>query len=600
VPRLFLSSGRDFLLLEGTQHGDTAHQAIMELPGWRPCKIGEHGVPKQGTYYVGPLLPASVAALKGLQQRLVITLDDGVGLAMQRVEERIRRAKTALASTALGTSTVGARDLMPHQQQALLAAEALLPEEGGGLLLADDMGLGKTTVALAFAAMRNAPRILVICPASVKWNWQREVHKIFSDEKTWWTYVYDGTPQARGANLAALQGSAAKDWPRVIVTNYDLVGAPPKSKTDKPRSAMAEEWRCFLERYVQGVLLIVDESHYIKDEDSDRSRATAAVARAARWRLLLTGTPIRNTARDLWHQLEVAQPGIWRNCWDFERRYMRHVMVKMGARKIRKLVGWRATDELGHISSFHMIRRRKDVLPGLPPKMPPIYYDIEMDEVTKRHYLKMRDWWLYEFADVPDDESVFSARARSMLEATIRLQQIAQGFISGPPFEDQRWIQDNAKASWLCQQASDLLAADRKPVVWSQFNRPLQVMAEMLQDRCKVPTILFTGELASSERQAHLDTFATEEKAIFLGQVKIAEGFNLTTSQDVIFYGRDWSPAVNAQAEDRVHRIGQTGTVSIHIPLVRGTIEHKMHQILEAKGETSKAVLTMAELREAV
>ncbi len=598
MTRLSLLPGGRAFLLEGGKHGDPVHDAIMKVPGWRPCKMGEFGTLKAVACYTGPVLPASVAGLKRLCDQFMVVFGDGVGLVLQRVEEAVRVAKTALTSTPCGVHGVGNRALLPHQVQAFFALEAMLGQDGGAIL-ADDMGLGKTTVAMAIAAKFDLPRVVVVCPASVKWNWQREFEATELPLHQWWVYVCDGSARQREANLSALQRST-ETWPRVIVTNYDQLGPPVKNETEAPRNQLAEDWRMFLERFVSNGLLVADESHYIKDEKSGRSQAVAAIAKNARYRLLMTGTPIRNTPRDLWHQLEVANQGVWRNVWDFERRYMRTVAVKMGKRRFRKPVGWQNPQELGLISGFHMVRRLKSDLKNLPPKMPPTVHDVEMDDVTAKHYKAMRNWWLYEFADLGDDENVFSPRARSGLEATLRLMQIAQGFVSGAPFEQPTWIAENAKSAWLLEMVQDLLHTCRKPVIWSQFNKPLSILAEMIQARLNVPAIVFTGELDTGARQAALDTFATEEKAVFLGQVKIAEGFNLTTSQDVIFYGRDWSPAVNAQAEDRVHRIGQKGTVSIHVPLVRGTIEKRMHERLAKKTSVNQSVLTMAELRELV
>ena len=154
------------------------------------------------------------------------------------------------------------------------------------------------------------------------------------------------------------------------------------------------------------------------------------------------------------------------------------------------------------------------------------------------------------------------------------------------------------KIQWLTEAIDSIIGQGGAPVVFSRFNTPMFWLVEQW-----VGAEMLHGGLNMEQRDAVIEKFQNNGIPVLFCQVKIAEGFNLTRSQDVIFYGRDWSPAINSQAADRCHRIGQTGTVNVQIPIVLETFELYLHKKLRAKEADAEQALkhiTIGELRKAL
>jgi len=472
--------------------------------------------------------------------------------------------------------------LFPHQARAIYALQAM----GFRGILGDEMGLGKTQAAITCYRCTTQLSLLVVCPASIKWKWQNDLKNNGIE-----SIVIDGKTYGKDDGYWEVNYPAS--CARIV--NYDLLSRRPELVQD-------------LAKFIRDGFLILDESHYVKDAGSKRTKACNSFD--PKHILLLTGTPIRNTIVDMFSQVQLVHPGIWRNHWEFEDRYQIRVEQWVGPRKFLKPVGTRNEGELNAILETIMVRRMKKDVMDLPEKIWTVV-PLDFDAVSRSIYTNMAKKWLYDFQDVSGETPILDNRAKTAMEAALRLEQICQGFL-GPvpttladrlalgapsPHEVIRGgvvFYDNPKFAWLLELLEDL--GQKKVVCFFRFNATLEAVANKV---CKGRTYhMLTGASTGPERMNAIQTFQNSADRMFLCQVKIAEGFDLTAAQDVVFWGRDWSPAVNSQAEDRVHRIGQTGTVNIYLPIIKDSIEERLHLVLEEKEGVARMVL--GDIRKAI
>jgi SNF2 family DNA or RNA helicase len=509
------------------------------------------------------------------------------------------------------------RSPMPHQVQAVRALEAL----GNVALLTDDMGLGKTTTSLITWSRSNCSRLLVICPKSVKLNWVEEIKATLGTQVP--VHLLDGSPNERANVIMFMLYSIAHNIRAVAIVNYDLL-----------RSMNERSWKT-LEQWVHGQALIGDEFHYCKDFDAKRTKSVAALAKLSLFRLGLTGTPVRNTVEDLFSQIEIIRPGTWVGYHDFANRHLVVVPMTFSGQKrpVNVVRGGKNLDELNAVLNTMRVGRKKEDVLNLPPLIhtKPL---LELDGVHLQVYKAMKEHAQVELEKLvgpnpPPDEgletggelavrdvTIFHPAARSAVEAAMRCEQIAQGFIGNLPplymerlapmiadkaervegYEGALVFPDSAKLVWLMETLESL--RDKQPVIFSRFNAPLLWLHKKLEKAA-----LLIGSIDTLGRQQEISAFQAGEKRIMLCQVRLAEGFNLTASSDVIFLGRDWSPAINRQAEARCHRIGSKGTVNVQIPIMQNTVERFIERKLAAKEADEQQALktvTVKELMEAL
>jgi SWI/SNF-related matrix-associated actin-dependent regulator 1 of chromatin subfamily A len=485
------------------------------------------------------------------------------------------------------------RQAMPHQIQALNALNYLEHRA----ILADDMGLGKTSTALWAFENSGAERLLVVCPASVKFNWEDEVNITLGEDPWLRTMVIHGSRPTRANQLSRLGPNIC-----IAIINYDLL------------SYLEPTQRTRLQVWIEGGFLILDESHYIKDRNAARSRHARTFK--PKQCLLLSGTPVRNTVVDLYNQVEAVAPKTWNSFRDFQRRYcvFRPLTINQGRRTIQQFAGVQNEKELNAVMHTVQIRRKKEDVLNLPEKTH-TFPKLTLDDSTRRIYRAMKDWGLVQLEELDPDLNIFNPRAGSAIEVFMRLEQIAQGCIGGIPdpvmSQIATWIGKNgskiegrgneimlpksAKVLWLLETIKTLIQTDHRPVIFCRFNATLFWLHQNLE----WDSLALHGQV--KDKHGVIKDFQEGKAPILLCQVKMAEGFNLTRSQDCIFLGRDWSPAQNRQAEDRLHRIGQRGTVNIQVPVVRGTIDMVLHDRLQTKEDSARVVLaklTVGELKE--
>ncbi len=470
------------------------------------------------------------------------------------------------------------RELFPHQKAGITA---VMLRQKQRVLIADEMGLGKSTLALAVFNESNKKRLLIVCPASVKYNWIKEVDAVLGPTTT--TFAIPSDAVKRKRFLHSLLTGWAK--PDVLITNYDLL---------RDKNVLAN-----CQGFVKGQFAIFDESHYVKDEKSLRSQHCRSLE--AEDLLLLTGTPVRNLITDLYHQLVLIEPRLFRNVWEFQDHFTVIKEMNVGSRKIRKVVGTKNQAHLRELLAHYQIRRLKADVLDLPLKIRTVV-ELDLDKDARKSYEAMRKDWIYTFGGLPDDANIFDVRVQSAIEQALRLEQICQGYLRYRPEkvdnlaerhtqEEDAFFGEAAKLTWLLELVEDMQAAKKKLVVFFKFNRIMAHVVGAIQEESDQVAGVLQGSTPADERPKILEAFEKSETGILCAQVKIAEGWNAQHCQDVVFFGRDWSPAVNAQAEDRLHRIGQRGTVNVYIPLIRNSVESYIHERLEAKAKDASVVL---------
>ena len=566
---------------------------VSEWVGWRRTPQGNYRAPA----YVSSVLSMTIECRWTPEARV----------RREELIDRLQRAKTMLElspKTPLPTRRVQPTERMPkrHQEQAIHAIRLMEYRA----LLGDDMGLGKTSTALWCAHESGAAGMLICCPVSVKFNWQEEIRETLG--LRWLSTVINGTPKRRANQIADALFAVREGHRLAVIVNYDLL------------RHLSDEQREWFQAFAEQSICLLDESHYLKNKASNRSREVVEITARAKRVIAMTGTPIRNNAEDLFQQLDIVRPGVWTSYRDFAKRHLVVQKVKFGKREVQKVVGTKNLDDLNAVLNTMIVQRKKGDVLDLPEKTY-TYPMLELNGPLLKLYDAMKQFARMTLADLMEADpttTVFDPRAKSAVEQAMRCEQIAQGFVGGipEPVMDQlgegilRGAQKlpgrpnelvfpaAPKLVWLLDTITDLVSAGAAPIVYTRFNAPMQWLAAELNERGLRPVVL-DGSLPATIRQTFINDFKEGIANVLICQVKIAEGWNATRCQDVLFLGRDWSPAINAQAEDRAHRMGQKGTVNVQIPIVLKTIEVMLDQRLRAKDAAAQQALkpmTIAEL----
>ena len=439
-------------------------------------------------------------------------------------------------------------DLRSYQHEGL-SFLARATESGLGAILADDMGLGKTLQALALItrSIENDPEggpTLVICPASVMHNWKRETRR-FSPA------IHACTLESGPERHSARANLGHND---LAITNYALLRRDGEELAKIP-------WRA----------VILDEAQNIKNPDAAVTKAAHRLD--APIRLALTGTPLENRALDLYSITTFVQPGYLGSRNAFEAAYDRG----KGDRESRTRLSARLRPIL-------LRRTKSEVAPELPPRME-IRRDCEFTEGQRQLYLAE----LQESRKILErmrGEGNVNRERFSMLSALTRLRQIC----CHPALAGGRPDLGSGKLDTLFEILEPMLAEGHKVLVFSQFVRCLDIIESEMKRR-KIPTHVLTGKTRS--REEVVDRFQEDDQAsVFLISLRAGgTGLNLTSASYVILYDPWWNPAVENQAIDRTHRIGQTKTVFAYRLVARGSVEEKILELGERKKELVRDVI---------
>ena len=453
--------------------------------------------------------------------------------------------------TALPTSVIA--EMRPYQK-AGFDFLCHLTRLGLGGVLADDMGLGKTLQTLAWIAWlreqsgRKPKPSLVICPASVLHNWEREANRF--------------TPHLRVLVLAS--GAARHNLRRqipahdLIVTNYALL-----------RRDLEELQKFDLKA------IILDEAQFIKNPTAQVTLSVKQLR--SELRLALTGTPLENRMLDLWSIVDFVQPGYLGNQAHFAEVYEARNGddAGIGQKLSRKRLA-------AKIRPLMLRRLKKQVAKDLPERIE-IRRDCELGEHQRKLYLaelrRSRDKVMQTVAE----KGVARSKIH-VLAALTRLRQIC----CHPDLVGNDAA--SGKTETLFELLEPLLAEGQKVLLFSQFVQMLEILHQECRER-SIPTHILTGE--TKHRQEVVQAFQDDPNAaVFLLSLRAAgTGLNLTTASYVVLYDPWWNPAVEAQAIDRSHRIGQTRTVNAYRLIAPGTVEEKIWELQQSKAQTITDVL---------
>jgi non-specific serine/threonine protein kinase len=460
--------------------------------------------------------------------------------AFQERRERLRNFER-IESQPLPQGFTGT--LRPYQKAAFDWMH-FLNSYGFGGCLADDMGMGKTVSTLAFLQSLkertpDAPANLIVMPRSLLFNWAREAAQFTPGLR-----VYIHADQGRITEPAEFG-------------RYDLV-----LTTYGVMLRDLELLRSYTFQYA-----ILDESQAIKNPLAETSRAARALKAAHR--LVLTGTPVENSASELWAQFAFLNPGLLGNLDYFREEFVTPIEKKQDqdtATFLRKMV-----------HPFILRRTKEQVALDLPPRSEELL-EVDMDAAQRKLYNKTRDYYRDLLLGLIDNEGMNDARLK-VLEGLLRLRQIC----NHPKLVEPRHRGGSAKLEALLETLDTLRAEGHKALVFSQFVQMLTIVREQLDDR-KIPYAYLDG--STRKRQEVVDRFQESgpELPFFLISLKAGGvGLNLTAADYVIHVDPWWNPAVEMQATDRTHRIGQTRPVFVYKLITRGTVEEKIVQLQERK-----------------
>lgn len=511
----------------------------------------------------GPLKlsPWDAVRVDKLRDQLASTLDQRAGqngrwqlqgdAGLFDLAQRLRAAGSPQAVSVPPDLAV---TLRPYQHHGVAWLQYLREQQLAGIL-ADDMGLGKTAQALAHLLIeKHAGRLdqpaLIVMPTSLVFNWVAEARRM-----------------APALRVLVLQGAdRADDFSRiathdVVLTTYPLL------------------WRDIEALAAQSFhILILDEAQTVKNA---ASRSAAAVRRIpARHRLCLTGTPLENHLGELWAQFDFLMPGFLGDMRSFQRRW-RDPIEKNGETLRAQLLSQR-------VRPFILRRRKCEVATELPPKT----------ETIQLVHLEGRQKALYESVRVAADEMVRKALTRqgfegaqiAVLDALLKLRQVCcdPWLLKG---RQTPKTMERAKLAWLCDTLPALVDEGRRVLVFSQFTEMLHLIEAQLQDLA-LPHILLTGETGPAQRAQVVQQFQERRVPIMLVSLKAGGvGLNLTAADTVIHVDPWWNPAVEQQATDRAHRIGQDQPVSVYKLVVAGSIEERILSLQARKAALADGVL---------
>lgn len=420
-----------------------------------------------------------------------------------------------------------------------------LNEYGFGGCLADDMGTGKTVSTLAFLQSLEerapqGPASLIVMPRSLLFNWEREAATFTPALRV---YVHHDTDR--------LDDAALLDQYDLVLTTYGTMLRD------------IEMLRGYRFRYA-----ILDESQSIKNPLAETSKA-ARLLNADR-RLALTGTPVENSALELWSQFAYLNPGLLGSLDYFREEFVTPIEKQQdgeSAQFLRKMV-----------FPFILRRTKDQVAPDLPPRSERVI-ETEMETAQRRMYLKQRDYYRSMLLGLIDDGGINNARMK-VLEGLLRLRQIC----NHPRLADPSFRGGSGKFELLIETLETLAAEGHKALVFSQFVQMLTLIREALDARA-IPYAYLDG--STRRRQQVVDRFQHDETlSFFLISLKAGGvGLNLTAADYVIHVDPWWNPAVEMQATDRTHRIGQDKPVFVYKLVTRDTVEEKILQLQQRKRE---------------
>ena len=432
-----------------------------------------------------------------------------------------------------------------------------LDSYGFGGILADDMGLGKTVQMIAlfvdeYASGKDAgtkERSLIVCPASLVYNWENEFQKFAPMLKV---QAVAGTAQEREEVFASLDEGC-----QVLITSYDLL-----KRDMKHYESMSFRFQ------------VIDEAQYIKNAATQSARAVKAIR--ARTRFALTGTPIENRLGELWSIFDYLMPGFLFTYARFKKIYESPIVRESdpeAVSNLKRLIG-----------PFVLRRVKKDVLKELPDKLETAVYSRlqgQQKELYTANAAKLKE----ELESGGD--AVYEKGKIQILAELTRLRQIC----CDPALCYENYRGGSAKLETCMDLIRNGVNGGHKILLFSQFTSMLRVIEKRLSQE-EIACYTLTGSTPKEERLRMVDSFHTDPVPVFLISLKAGgTGLNLTAADMVIHYDPWWNVAAQNQATDRAHRIGQEKQVSVFKLITKGTIEENIMVLQESKKNLADQII---------
>jgi len=424
------------------------------------------------------------------------------------------------------------RPPLAHQKEAI---EKLAGSKR--FILADDMGLGKTTATIIAALETGAKKILIVCPASLKINWQREIEN-YTDRSV---YI------SEGKNF-----SIEHDF---VIVNYDILKNFYDLK-DKDNSLITQG---------NFDLIILDEAHYVSNGQAARTKLVNSFSKKCERVWLLTGTPMTNRPMNYFNLLSLVESPAALNWMAYAIRYCGGYQFTAGTRKIWNVAGATNLEELRDRTSRQVLRRLKTDVLDLPEKIiTPVYLRLK----SKLYEGLMGEY--YDWYDKNPDES------SSLTVQFSKLMKVRQ-------------VIAEEKIKDTIELAENILEQDKKVIIFTNFTETLNRIA----DHFGKQAVRLDGSTSKPQRQYAVDQFQDNEKIkVFVGNVKAAGvGITLTAAEAVIINDLSFVPGDLAQAEDRAYRYGQKNSVSVYYPIFDNSIEAIIYDMVNRKKQNIGTVM---------
>jgi SWI/SNF-related matrix-associated actin-dependent regulator 1 of chromatin subfamily A len=436
-------------------------------------------------------------------------------------------------------------DVRPPMDHQKVAIEKLLANDK--FILADDMGLGKTTSAVIASIESNVKKVLIVCPASLKINWKREIAN-YSDKKV---LIVEGR-----------KWGSTFDY---YIINYDII----KNYHTTDKSEDSDDYKLLVNEKFD--LAIVDEAHYISNATANRTRLLNDVLEQIPKVWLLTGTPMTSRPINYFNLLKIVDSPLTLNWQSYVRRYCKGYQFNVGNRKVWNTSGASNLDELRERTKHVVLRRMKTDILDLPEKIvTPVFVELTS---------KMYDEELEEFTRITNDKK----NDETITVTLNRLMKIRQ-------------LIAYEKIPYTCELIDKFVEQGKKVIVMTNFTMSL----DMLHEKYKKISVTLDGRMNKDKRQENVDRFQSDDKIkVFIGNIKAAGvGITLTAAEVVIMNDLSFVPADHAQGEDRAYRYGQKNSVLVYYPVFENTVEKIIYNILQKKKNVIDQVMGDGEYSE--
>jgi SWI/SNF-related matrix-associated actin-dependent regulator 1 of chromatin subfamily A len=416
------------------------------------------------------------------------------------------------------------RPPLSHQKEAI---EKLVGSRR--FILADDMGLGKTTSTIIAALETGAKKILIICPASLKINWQREIEN-YSDRSV---FIAEGKKYSTEADF--------------VIVNYDILKNFHDIK-DISNSLLIQS---------NFELVILDEAHMVSNAQAQRTKIINNFVKNIKRVWLLTGTPMTSRPMNYYNLLSIIESPVAQNWMAYAIRYCQGYQFKAGNRKVWNVQGASNLEELKDRTSKQILRRLKEEVLDLPDKIiSPVYL-----RTSSKEYKDLMGEY-YEWLDNRKEETS---------SLTIQFSKLMK----------VRKVIANEKVRQTIEFAENIIEQGKKVIIFTNFTDTLQ----LIHNHFGKQSVYLDGSCNKVQRQYAVDQFQDNDKIkVFVGNLKAAGvGLTLTAAEVVIMNDLSFVPAEHAQAEDRAYRYGQKNNVLVYYPIFENTIEGAIYDILNKK-----------------